>query len=218
MEQIGIEDPDVSTTTLPGGRIDASDLSLWKEARIPFRQGDRGYNGVFLGWNRNDDKGKEDPKIKPAYSITLPEDTAATWKLTSASALVLSLAALDQDAPLLNEKEGKGAEKAKEESKKERESPDFAVEFETADGVVASRPLSDFGTILPPIKVRFTKLQFLDDLAYQKPSEAAFQTISIPLSSFTGQKGFAVEKLRTIRLRFDRTRVSVILLSKVGFE
>lgn len=212
------EDPDVSTTTLPGGRIDASDLSLWKEARIPYRQGDRGYNGVFLGWNRNDDEGKEDPKIKPAYSINLPENTVAAWNLTGATALVLSLAALDQDAPLLNEKEGKGAEKAKEEPKKERESPDFAVELETADGVVASHPISDFGTILPPLKVRFTKLQFLDDLAYQKPSEAAFQTISIPLSSFAVQKGFEVEKLRTIRFRFDRTRASVILLSKIGFE
>ena len=212
------EDPDVTTTTLPSGRIDASDLSLWKEARIPFRQGDRGYNGVFLGWNRNDDKGKEDPKIKPAYSITLPENTAAAWNLTGASALILSVAALDQDAPLLNEKEGKGAEKAKEEPKKERESPDFAVELETADGVVASHPLSEFGTILPPLKVRFTKLQFLDDLGYQKSSEAVFQTISIPLSSFAAQKGFQVEKLGTIRLRFDRTRASVILLSKIGFE
>ncbi len=212
------EDPDVTTTTLPGGRIEAADLSMWKEGRIPFRQGDRGYNGVFLGWNRNDDKGKEDPKIKPAYSITLPESTASAWNLTGSSALVLSLSALDEDPPLLNEKAGNKDEKTKEKSKKERESPDFTVEFETANGIVASRPISDFGTILPPLKVRFTKLQFLDDLAYEKPSEAAFQTISIPLSSFTGQKGFEAGSLRTIRLRFDRTPASVILLSKVGFE
>lgn len=215
------EDPDVTTATLPGGRIDGADLSIWREGRIPFREGDRAYNGVFLGWNRNDDNGKEDAKIKPVYSTTLPDGTASAWKLTSESALVFSLAALDEDAPRLNEKDEKKDIKKKEDKpqpKKERESPDFTVELETADGVVASRPLSDFGTLLPPLKVRFTKLEWLDDLFYEKSSEAAFQTITIPLSAFAKQKGFDARRLKMIRLRFDRTPASVILLSKVGFE
>jgi dienelactone hydrolase len=215
------EDPDVSTTTLPGGRIGGGDLSVWREGRIPFREGDRAYNGVFLGWNRNDAKGKEDTKIKPVYSIQLPEHTASTWKLTSASALVFSLAALDEDAPLLNEKDGKKGERKKEdkpESKKEREAPEFTVELETADGIIASRPLSDFGTILPPLKVRFTKLEWLDNLFFEKSSEPVFQTIAMPLSAFAQQKGFDAGRLKMIRLRFDRTAASVILLSRVGFE
>jgi hypothetical protein len=214
------EDPDVSTTTLPGGRIGGGDLSVWREGRIPFREGDRAYNGVFLGWNRNDAKGKEDTKIKPVYSIQLPDNTASTWKLTSASALVFSFAALDEDAPRLNEKEGKKDEKKKEdkpESKKERESPEFTVELETADGIIVSRPLSDFGTILPPLKVRFTKLEWLDNLFFEKSSEPVFQTITIPLSAFA-QKGLDAGRLKMIRLRFDRTTAGVILLSKVGFE
>lgn len=214
------EDPDVTTTTLPGGRIDGTDLSLWREGRIPFREGDRGYNGVFLGWNRNDDSGKEDAKIKPAYVIKLPDDSASAWKLTRDSALVFSVAALDEDAPLLNEKEGKKDEKkpGKPESKKERESPDFSIELETSGGIIASRPLSQFGTILPPMKVRFTKLELIDDLFYKKPAEAVFQTITIPLSAFGAPDGFDVERLNTVRLRFDRTNAGVILLSKVGFE
>jgi dienelactone hydrolase len=211
------EDPDVSTTTLPGGQIGGVDLSIWREGRIPSRQGDWAYNGVFLGWNRNDAKGKEDPKIKPAYSIQLPEHTVAAWKLTSASALVLSLAALDEDAPRLNEKEEERKED-KLDAKKERESPEFTVELETADGIIAPRPLSDFGTILPPLKVRFTKLELLEGLHYQKSSEPVFQTITIPLSAFAQQKGFDAGRLKMIRLRFDRTPASVILLSKVGFE
>ena len=214
------EDPDVSTTTLPGGRIGGGDLSVWREGRIPFREGDRAYNGVFLGWNRNDAKGKEDTKIKPVYSIQLPDNTASTWKLTSASALVFSFAALDEDAPRLNEKEGKKDEKKKEdkpESKKERESPEFTVELETADGIIASRPLSDFGTILPPLKVRFTKLEWLDNLFFEKSSEPVFQTVAIPLSAFA-QKGLDAGRLKMIRLRFDHTTAGVILLSKVGFE
>ena len=35
------EDPDLTTTTLPGGHIASSGLSIWKEGRIPYRRGDR---------------------------------------------------------------------------------------------------------------------------------------------------------------------------------
>jgi len=211
------EDPDVCTTTLPGGRIEGSDLSVWREGRIPFRQGDRAYNGVFLGWNRKNDEGKEDAKIKPSYSIRLPDNAASEWKLTGGSALVFSIAALDEDAPPLNEKEDK-RKGTKPEPKKERESPDFTVELETADGIVASHPLSDYGTVLPPIKVRFSKLKLLDNLFYEKMSEPVFQSVFLPLSGFTKQVEFDPGRLRTIRLRFDRTPASVILLSKIGFE
>ncbi|MFH1573856.1 MAG: hypothetical protein ABIG68_07710 [Acidobacteriota bacterium] len=215
------EDPDVCTTTLPGGGALGADLSIWREGRIPFRRGDREYNGVFLGWNRNDDKGEEDPKILPVYSVALPDDAAARWNLTAGSALTFSIAALDEEAPLLKETEG-WADRKKEEDEagkeKERESPDFTVELETSDGVVSARPLSDFSSILPPLKVRFTKLAFLDNIAYQKASEPVFQTISIPLSAFSGQNGFDAGRLKVLRFRFNRTRAGVIVLGKIGFE
>jgi hypothetical protein len=156
------------------------------------------------------------------YSVTLPDNTTANWNLTAESSLTFSIAALDEDAPLLNETEEQEGARKKEADKagdkKERESPDFTVELETSDGVVAARPLSDFGSILPPLKVRFTKLALLDKIAYANASEAAFQTISIPLSAFTGQAGFDAGRLKVLRLRFNRTRASVILLNKIGFE
>ena len=212
------EDPDVSTTTLPGGKIEGSDLSIWKEARIPFRRGDREYNGVFLGWNRKDEKGKEDLKIKPAYSMTLPEQTASSWNLATTSAFVISVAALDEDPPLLSGKEPKPDAEKKEAPDKEREAPDFTVEFITADGVVYAQPLSRFGAMPPPLKVWFTKLKFLDKQVYQTTSEPVFQTIAIPLPSASGQKAFDPRKLKTIRLRFDRSQTGEILVSKVGIQ
>ncbi len=215
------EDPDVTTTTLPGGRIDGQQLSIWREGRIPFRQGDRGYNGVFLGWNRLDHQGKEDPKIKPAYAITLPEGILSSWNLTGDAKLVLSVAALDEDAPRLNQEEEEkagGKKDAASEPEKERKSPEFTVELSTADGIAVSRPVTDFCPILPPLKVQFTKRKFLDKIVYEKPAEAVFQNISIPLSVFTGQTGFNAGRLQSIRLRFDRTPTGVILLSKVGLE
>jgi len=85
------------------------------------------------------------------YAIKLPDGSASAWELTRDSSLVFSVAALDEDAPLLNEKEGEKDEKkpGKPEAKKERESPDLSIELETSDGIIASRPLSQFGTILP---------------------------------------------------------------------
>ena len=203
------EDADVNSATLPGGRMEGADLSLWKEGRIPARHGDRGYNGVFLGWNRTDPR---DAKLQPSYTITLP----GGLDLTRDSSLVLSLAALDQDAPRL--KEDKKNEAKQDGKKKTRESPDFTVELTTRDGVAVARPLGAFGTLLPPIQVRFTKLAALDDFAYEKSSEPVFQTITIPLSAFGTNPEFNAARLKTIRLRFNLTAESVILLSKVGFE
>ena len=69
------EDADITTTTAPGGRIAGEGLSVWREGRIPWRSGDRDYNGVFLGWNR----AKGAPPA--AYTITLPEGAAVKWQI-----------------------------------------------------------------------------------------------------------------------------------------
>jgi hypothetical protein len=54
-------------------------LSIWKEGRIPWRQGNRDYNGVFLGWNR----AKGTPPA--VYTVTLPQGAAEAWRLASFS-------------------------------------------------------------------------------------------------------------------------------------
>jgi len=216
------EDPNLITCSLPGGKIESTDLSIWREGRIPFRRGNREHNGVFLGWNRLNEEGEEDPEIRPAYSITLPDNAATDWNLTAESVLTFSIAALDEEAPLLKEKEEKkeSEKNQKDEAAEEEkaEAPDFTVELELYDGTVAARPLSDFGNILPPLEVRFTKLAFLDSEFYQKDSEPVFQTISIPLSAFSGENGFDMGHLNAIRLQFNLTRAGVILLSEIGIE
>jgi dienelactone hydrolase len=197
------EDPDLTTTTIPGGKIGSSDLSIWKEGRIPYRQGDRGYNGVFLGWNR-----AENAPV-PAYSVTLPDG------FKPAPVLTFSIAVTDQKAPLPGKKDD---DKDKEKDKKEEktaETTDFSIELGTTSGATAALPLSRFGALLPPFKVRFTKLQFMDDFAYEKSSEPVFQTFELPLAAF-GK--IDASKLHTIRLKFDRTPMRVIILSQVGFE
>jgi len=193
------EDPDLTTTTVAGGKIGADNLSIWKEDRIPYKRGDRGYNGVFLGWNRAADA------PAPDYSLTLPEG------FKPAPVLTLSIAVTDEKAPLPGKKEDDDKDKKKDE--KTPETTDFGVELQTSDGSV-ELPLSQFGALLPPFKVRLTKFQFMDKYAYEKSSEPVFQTFELPLAAFHVDPS----KLRTIRLKFDRTPMRVIILSQVGFE
>jgi dienelactone hydrolase len=206
------EDADLTTTTAPGGRIAGDNLSIWREGRIPWRQGDRGYNGVFLGWNH----AKGAPMA--AYSITLPEGTAAKCRLGMASTVELSVAALDEDAPLPGNKKEPDKSK-KDKSKKDRESPDFTIELVTSDGVTATAPVSRFAAIPPPLKEKFTKLDAMESQAYEKDWEPVFQTVRAPLSAFqsAGPGRFDPSKLSVVRLKFDRTPMSVICVSSVGF-
>ncbi len=196
------EDPDLATTTIPGGHISSSNLSIWKEGRIPSRQSDRGYNGVFLGWNR-----AENAPV-PAYIISLPDGFKPSPVLT------LSLAVTDQKAPLPGKHDDDDKKKDKDKDEKTAEMTDFDIELE-AGGATAALPLSRFGALLPPFKVRFTKLQFMDNFAYEKSSEPVFQTFELPLAAFPN---LDPSKLHTIRLKFDRTPMRVIILSQVGFE
>ncbi len=206
------EDADLTTTTAPGGHIAGDKLSIWREGRIPWRGGDRDYNGVFLGWNR----AKGAPAA--AYSVTLPEGAAGKWGLAGTSNLMLSLAAMDEDAPLPGKKPGEKA-KQSERSEEERASPDFTIELESSDGATASAPVSRFAAIPPPLKEKFTKLDVMESVAYEKDWEPVLQTVRAPLAAFQVAPGkqFDPAKLRTVRLKFDRTPMSVICISGIGF-
>jgi len=217
------EDADLTTTTALGGHIEGENLSVWNEGKIPWRDGDRGYNGVFLGWNRAKD-------APPAtYTITLPVGAAAHWHLSSGSTIELSVAPLDEDVDLPGKKKDDDKDKKKTEEKKkeddkskkkERESPDFTIELVTTDGVVVSAPASRFMPIPPPFKEKLAKLDALSDAAYNQDWEAVFQSVRAPLSDFQlsdNSKRFDPAKLSIVRLRFDRTPMYKICISAIGF-
>ena len=217
------EDADLTTTTAPGGSIAGESLSVWHEGRIPWREGDRDYNGVFLGWKR--------AKGAPAatYTLNLPTGAAAKWQLGEGSTVELSVAAMDEDAELPGKKTDEEKKKEEEEKKKkeedkskkkEREAPDFTLELVASDGATTSVPVSKFMVIPPPFKEQFTKLAILDEKGYEKDWEPVFQTVRIPLADFAaanGAKRLDLGKLRAVRLKFDRTEMSVICISGIGF-
>ncbi len=217
------EDTDVTTTTVAGGHIHTDRLTLWKEGRIPFRQGDRDYNGVFIGWNRQQPnkpakKGAKPAPARanfPAYSIDLPPQAAKDWDLSGNSALTLSIAISDDKAP--PEEKNADDDTEKKDKNPKPETTDFEVVAQSSDGTSVALPLSRFGTLLPPIKIKFTKLDWLDNAWYSKPAEPVFQSITIPLSAFAAQDSrFDPAKLKTIRFQFDRTPERVIIISEIG--
>ena len=214
------EDADVTTTTLAGGHIDGQNLAVWREARIPFRNGNRDYNGVFLGWNREHAKGKPVPPVA-TYSIDLPRTGPSSLPLDSNALVSLSAAVAEEEPPNPGKKDHgkKDSGKETEEEEKKPELTDFTVEMQTSEGIIARLPISRFAALLPPLKVRFTKLAFLDAENYKNAAEPIFQTIELPLRAFAAENPqFDPAKLKTIRLRFDRTPARVIILSEIALE
>ena len=202
------EDADLTSATANGGSISGERLTLWREGRIPTRSGDRGRNGVFLGWHR------AQGTTPAAYSISLPQDAARNWRLTNQSTLELSIAALDQDAPVPF-----GVAPARPGAAGDRAAPDFTIELVANDGTIVDAPMSRFGEVPPPLRTKFTKFNFIDRDQYERDWEPVFQTIRAPLTAFASADGAVLDpqKLVAIRLRFDRTVNSVICVSGIGF-
>ena len=177
------EDIDLTTTTLPGGKLAGENLSEWREGKIPFRNGERGYKGVFLGWSGRN----------ASYSIALPEGSETDHD----SELSMSIAVTSDD-----------------------ETPtDFTIAVKSGNGVEVRLPASRYRTLWGPVPVRFTKVEYLDRLIYKQPTEPVFQSLEIPLADFAVlNPQFEPKRLKSIRLLFDRTPASELLISQIGFE
>jgi hypothetical protein len=200
------EDADVSTTTAAGGHISSSGLTVWREGNIPFRDGSRAYNGVFLGWNWEMEK--KAPFDAPNYSIDLPPGS-------DLPVLNISVAATDDDAP----EPGKQHAKPGDDAEENNDTTDFSVEAVSANGEKARLDAGSFMPLLPPLHVQLTKWEQLDKRIYKESAEPAFQSLRIPFSAFAkANAAFDPHRVRTVRLIFDKTPKRVIIVSGIGLE
>jgi dienelactone hydrolase len=182
---------DLTRGILPGSAMAGENLSVWRHAQVksrvdwPFR-----VVAVHLGWRRAATAGT------PRYRITLPEATAAAWRLDADSRLVFMVAdaAEESQAPI-----------------------DFTVEIATADGVVSRVPVSRIAPLPPMPRVRFTKWGLLDRAFYHRDAEPVFRSYELPLSWFAAP-GFQPGRIREVRLVFDRTPAGLIAVNEVGFS
>ena len=198
------EDIDLSTTTLPGGRLHGANLTLWREQVVPLKNGSSENGAVYLGW---DDTGPEGVPIPAAgvarYSVTLPEIEAA---LGPESVLSFSLA--DADEPPTPD--------AKAASPAERAPIDLTLAARDRAGNTARLPLSHFALLQPQLRGRIGKLDFMNAVPLSEP---VFQTFTFGLSDFaTANPHFDPAALDEVMFVFDRTPAGVIILDEIGIN
>jgi len=189
---------DLGRGTLDGVREAGRHLSLWRAGQFKGR-GDWPFQVpvLYLGWGDRKE-GRAPPPGEPAsYRITLPDGTAARWRLDGARRLVLVVA----DA-----REGRD------------ETPlDFTIEIATADGSLGRIPLSRIRPLSLVPRVRLTKWAYLDRQFFFGEAEPVLQTYEIPLETFAAP-GWQPARIQDIRLVFDRSPSGTIVLSSVGFS
>lgn len=186
------EDIDVTTTTLPGGRLEGRYLTTWREEDVTQKGRDLETRAVLLGWRERTD-GRA-----PAYTITLPP----TLTLSVTQTLVFSLA----DAGPVDE--------AVEDEL--RQPIDLHVGVEDAAGETAVLPLSHFAYLQPQLPAQLLKLSFMQATPM---SEVVWQSFAFPLADFTAvNPRLDVTGLTAVRLQFDRTPAGRVVLDNLGFR
>lgn len=209
------EDVDVTTGSEPGVGLKASGLTVWKEARLRFRdiKGESRENGdaasiennaVYLGWGRSEEHATD----APSYSIKFPKGFAVERKLDKEIRLRFSLGTTEdspdkpdyvprtdktkQDLKAEKQRKKEKEERAKtdkEARKGEDEKPlDISIEIVTEDGTRESLPVSQFAPIYPPLKARLAIWKWIERKymgSDTKASDRIFQDYEIPLAAFS---------------------------------
>ena len=183
------EDADFTTLTVPGGRLEADNLTRWREEEMEFRTGKSQENqAVILRWSN----------YLGSYTISLPEGLADAWELGEDDLLAFSVADKRQNGldTLL----------------------DFSILLKDESGQQASLPLSQFMPLLPQFQSVFTRLPVWEDDKFENPGEPIFQSYRLPLAAFLQvNPSLRLDTLTEIIFSFDQVEDGEIYLDDVGF-
>ena len=223
------EDLDLSTTTLEGGRIEGSGLSLWREQLVGLAWGNQHTRAVYLGWEPD-----ESGDLPPSYTLHVP---AGAIPVNDHSLLVFSLAHTgetvartgaggQEDSPGLEDEPGSAGDVVEEEEADDGNDEeageeddavpiDFTIELRDAGGHTISFPLSACFPLQPRLERQLTKLAFMQNVA---ASETVFQFYRFPLSEHIPEGSpFDPAQLSSIRFVFDISPNGGIALNDIGF-
>ena len=183
---------DLDVTRWSGGAITTTNLSLWKEIELTFRDDDsQGVNGVLIGW---DDERKTEDKSKPSYRINFKN----LANYNSEQTLVINLASI----------------------KPEKDSIDSNYDFRVilTDSLNKTREVivSSVKPVTPPLQVQYLKLKDVNDDVYGSIWEAELEDIRIDLSKF--EDHVDLSSIRQIKLQFDLSKKGQIFVNEIGIE
>jgi dienelactone hydrolase len=222
------EDLDLTTATMPGATIEARHFTDWREGRVDMKFFGLESRGVYLGWVQ-----QEKDTLVAEYTITLEQHIPLPEML-------YLLAADTGNHPTRRDQndENEGSdpddnndhqtgethlvddneendEAGDEVSDPEEEFIDFTIELYDAQGQCISFPLSAFSFLQSKLEARLGKISMLNP---QPTGESILQFFYFPLEPFLEQNpDFNTEALSQIRIRFDRSKSGVVVISEMGF-
>ena len=210
---------DVTQSNIPGLTLVGHNLALWKEDDVGFRSpSGRGQTGVFLGWHAADSGNHRQPTYELSFddaarAVLLPDSRAVLWLDLAQADLSPPTVAIDNNTP----EDSNGNNNTNDRKSLLREPIRASVEIVDKYGHRSERELSDFATLYPPLPVRHTRLEPINQQRYRSPTEPILQSVVIPLEVFAGD-GVSIEALQTVRLRFDHTTEGVQIIERIALE
>ncbi|MFH1719487.1 MAG: hypothetical protein ABIF19_19210 [Planctomycetota bacterium] len=194
------EDFDVTTATIPGGRILGENLMTWKESDVRCRIADSSTQENFTVVLEWEDTSQDDPSSAAvgSYSIVLGHEARETLDLSRDTKLVFSIGAADPDM---------------------HEPVDLTIELTDTNGHSAGLLLTSVGPVHPALAVRLAKWKWIERKSVETFSERLLQTYEMPMSYFVeANPSFEPARLETIRFLFDRSQTGSIMLDDIGIS
>jgi hypothetical protein len=216
------EDLDITTTTVPNGKIVGNNLSDWYERRIGLKHYSMDSKGVYIGWNTENDT------LAASYQLSLPEDFQSSRFLyfliadtgnsptshqkdnddNPANSLGYNLDNADVTA------ENKEGVQSEEDETEKIDYIDFTIEITDDKGRVVTFPLSSFSPLQKMLEAKMGKLDLIHPTPY---GEAILQIFTFDLDNYTdAENDFDPHEIREMELIFDLTPKGMILIGEIG--
>ncbi len=208
---------DIARGNHDGIRLSGIDLDLWAERDVGFRGNpQRRQTGVFLGWHAVDESVTNGSS--PSYRIDLDEAARESIRAGDHGVLWLDLAHADRDPPAVDDESDDNANASEpDEDSPLRPRLQISIEITDIHGNRASRPLSDFGDLLPPLPVRHTRIGMINSKRYGSPTEPLLKSMAVPLHVFAAD-GVDLEQMASIELKFDPADSGVLVIERISLE
>ena len=197
------EDLDVRTHTADTGYIDTAGLTVWREEELKHRdERKQGSSAVVLGWQNG-----SEAHFTMRVPGGLPVAGIADPVLTLAVAASTEKPASDDD------EEDNGDEDSDDtDEDKPVAPPRLKVGVQLADGTMIEVDSVDYGTLAPPLKVRYLKNEAENKSRYNSEWEPVLQQLEIPFSALGGDP----RQVRVINISFEPMPSGVVILDDIG--
>jgi dienelactone hydrolase len=235
------EDVDV-TTGVHGVRIRGDSMATWREGGLNLRTtsgtpefSTQHNHVVTLGWN-NRIAGEDTTRMGPpaAYTLSLPDTLATSWRLSAASTLDFLLMPTDplpgpwaapRDTAATDSAAATGRRRASppRAPRPPKDAPkppvDLSIVIVDAAGVSASLPLSRYGAIRRPLETRVLRRADIERTRFPSHAEVVLQNYSIPLADFVAAAPtLDLTQIRQVRFLFDRAPAGTVVIDDIGFS